>query len=131
MANRKGRVATPRRIVVHFACNDPRNGEFDGRASACKFDRWELELSHNDWERGAAFTVDYKMLRFRIHRVWFPFTSSKEWVGNWCWNAYAMKRPQALRLILLLRDHDWTCEGGALRMCEWWERRNGEHGSKD
>lgn len=111
-----------RSIVVHFACNDGRNGTFAGEAEGCEISLAGRSdaISLDGWAR--RFTVDEPGLRFCIHGAWFPFMSSREWVGNWCWNAYRLKRPQALRLIAHLRWHGWTCNGGSTRVCDWYDR---------
>lgn len=108
-----------RSIIVHFACNDHRNGHFAGEAEGCSLDIGGMPLELEGWAR--RFTVDEARLRFCIHGAWFPFMSSREWVGNWCWNAYRMKRPQAIRLMTHLRWHGWTCSGGRTRLCDWYD----------
>jgi len=107
-----------RSIVVHFACNGDQ-GLFQGFAEGISI---ETRRGSIDLDGEARFTVDSQMLRFRIARIWFPFMSERQWVGNWCWNAYLMKRPQALRLIAALRGAGWTCSGGDTRLCDWYER---------
>lgn len=108
-----------RSIVVHFACNDGRNGLFAGEVENIGVDLVGGQIELYGWAR--RFTVDDKGLRFCIHGVWFPFMSSREWVGNWCWNAYRMKRPQAVRLLKHLRWHGWGCESGRVRASHWFE----------
>lgn len=109
-----------RSIVVHFACNDGRNGLFAGEAEAITIDLAGGQLELYGWAR--RFAVDDKGLKLRIHGAWFPFMSSREWVGNWCWNAYRLKRPQALRLLAHLRWHGWKCEAGRVHACRWFDR---------
>jgi hypothetical protein len=111
-------IIPSRTLVVHFACNGER-GEFTGRAEGFEISgrRWSIDLDGD-----AAFTVDHAGLRLRIHRQWFPFMGEREWVGNWCWNAYRMKRPQALRLLAVLAAAGWTCSGGDARVCDWFDR---------
>jgi hypothetical protein len=112
-----------RRLVFHFACNDPRNGLFIGRASACQVGgkAWNLELTHDSWGKGCPFMVAETLMRFCIHRTWFPFAGHREWVGNWCWDAFSLKRPQALRLLLVMRNSgQWSCDAGPTRIARWW-----------
>jgi len=112
-------VKGSRTLLLHIACNDER-GQFAGEAEAVQVQGqgWSLDL--DGWAR--SFRVDDARLRLFVHGAWFPFMSSREWVGNWCWNAYRMKRPQALRLIAHLRWHGWHCDGGGARVCGWFDR---------
>ena len=103
------------RVDVHFACNDPDNGLFAGRAGTAAV-TWagvlcELEL---DPFGGVKFTELGNAIR--IHRQNFPIVASKDWVGNWCWNAYRFEYPVYRRLIRTLAKHGWKCTGG---LCRW------------
>jgi hypothetical protein len=113
-------------VVVSFACNDGRNGVFNGRARgfAVHGDKWSVDYDADDPLRGVAFSVNETLLTFRIHRASYPYVRRKEWYGNWCWDAFAMKRPAALRLLLALNSKDcWHLSGGDTRVCDWLERR--------
>lgn len=107
-----------RRLTMHFACNDER-GHFAGQIEGCSIDIGGETLELDGWAR---FTVDSAGMRFLVHRVWFPFVAEREWVCNWCWNAYSMKRPQAVRLLQhLAHSGRWTCNSGPLRVVRWFE----------
>ena len=118
-----------RSLVVCFACNDDQ-GNYDGRArgfSIRGYDGWDVEFDHDDPIHGRVFKVDWTMLTFTIHRVAYPFTSHRQWIGNMAWDGFRMKRPQALRLLLAINDQpEWTCSGGAARVCEWLDRKRAE-----
>ena len=120
-----------RRIRLSFACNDPDNGLFTGRVSSIEFESlyrvgkhpWEASLALTHIE-SLAFTVDSQGMRFRLCRIWFPFVAEREWFGNWCWNAYTMRRPQAKRLLGVLRDSGrWACEAGPTTFFNWFNRK--------
>lgn len=124
------RVGPTRRLRVHFACNDER-GNFAGRAwmaqpeSLYRVGRhpWDAELTHDDWGRGVALTVDDKAMKLRIHRVWFPFKAHHTWHGNWCWDSFEFERGTGKRLLALMREHGcWHCEAGPSTFYRWWNR---------
>ena len=125
------RVGPPRRLRVHFACNDER-GDFSGRAwmaqpeSLYRVGRhpWDAELTHDDWGRGVALTVDEKLMKLRIHRVWFPFKARRVWHGNMAWDSFEFERSTGKRLLALMREHGaWHCEAGPSSFYRWWNRR--------
>lgn len=118
------RPAAERRLLVDVACNNPDNGCFDGRARGIKISgrHWTLELDHDHWGHGCAFTVDEAGLRIRLHRVWYPYCGRSCWTGNWCWDTFALKRPQALRLVAALRrDGHWHCSAAPAHLDDWYD----------
>jgi hypothetical protein len=122
-----------RLLYVAVGCNDPVNGQFDGRAYGLTFRGrgWSVDFDHDDFERGQSFKVEQRqgvgvMIFGHAH---FPFVASREWSGNWCVNEYAMKRPAGLRLLHYINRHkDWSLSGGDLRVFDWlmglYERRD-------
>lgn len=125
------RVRRPRRLRISFACNDHRNGDFAGRATAANVQSlycigrhpWDAELAHDDWGRGCRLTVDDKMMKLRIHGVWFPFKARRSWYGSWCWEAFDFERGTAKRLLMLMRERGaWHCEAGVSVFFRWWKR---------
>ena len=121
----------PLRLRVSFACNDPDNGNFTGRAwmahpeSLYRVGRhpWDAELTHDNWDHGVELTVDDTMMKLRIHRVWFPFKARRAWHGNWCWDSFDFERATGKRLLLLMRERgDWHCECGPSSFFNWWNR---------
>lgn len=97
-------------IAVDFACNDPDNGLFAGRAGAASVFDNDLEL---DPLAGVAFTVGDGWIR--IHRRKFKFHSSVDWMGNWCWNRYWLPLQEYRRLVRTLAQNGWHCTGGLAR----------------
>ena len=126
------RVGLPRRLRIAFACNDHRNGDFLGRATAANVESlyrvgrhpWDAELAHDDWGRGCRLTVDDKLMKLRIHGIWFPFKARRSWLGNWCWEAFEFERGTGKRLLLLMRERGpWHCEAAASTFFRWWNRK--------
>lgn len=109
------------RVDVHFACNDPDNGRFAGRVGLASV-TWCKELCELDLDPfwGVKFTeLDGAI---RIHRKVFPIVASKDWVGNWCWNAYRFEYPVYRRLIRTLAKNGWRCTGGLVRWSDAYDR---------
>jgi hypothetical protein len=114
------------RVYIDVACNDPDNGLFAGQAMFIQIG--DIELDGERWP-GFAFTEGDGWIR--LHRRKFRIVGSKDWVGNWCWNRYALDRAEAKRLIATLRTNRWRCTCGPSRWCEWfnsegrWARATG------
>lgn len=76
-------------VSVHFACNNPDNGDFAGIAGMAAVsiggETMDLEL---DFMGGVKFSEKDNLIR--IHRQEFRFTGVTYWCGNWCWNAYRL-----------------------------------------
>lgn len=103
--------------IIHFACNDPDNGLFDGKTMMASYG--DVELEAPGWQ-SYAFTEGEGFIR--IHRRKFEIVGSQDWVGNWCWNAYALRRDEAKRLLLTLRANGWRCTCGPCRWYDWFNR---------
>lgn len=113
-------MSASRLCRIGFVCNDGRNGQFFGRAYACYWTThtggWYVDLEPI-YVEGARFKVDDRMLKFELDGVAYPFVRSAEWVGNWCWNEYTMKRPAAVQLLkdMVVRG-GWSCTQGPSRI---------------
>lgn len=108
-----------RTIRIDIACNDPDNGSFAGKTNMIqyRFDGDYIELEADNWG-GYAFTDSGSWIR--LHRRKFEVIGSKEWFGNWCWNAYGFKRSVGVRLIMMLRASGrWRCTHGPSRWYDW------------
>lgn len=100
-------------VPIDFACNDPDNGNFQGKVWMASIDGNEIERSDGE----VAFTeLDGA---FRIHRAKFAVAEAKEWVGNWCWNRYWMTVKESNRLASHLRANGWRCTCGDDRFFDW------------
>lgn len=80
-----------------------------------------IELEADNWN-GYAFTDRGAWIR--LHRHKFQLLGSKEWVGNWCWNAYVFNRDVGVKLIMMLRASSrWRCTHGPSRWYDWFNAR--------
>ena len=114
-----------RRLLVAFACND-NSGSHDGRARGFSVHGrgWDIDFDHDDPIDGRAFKVDWTRMTLTIHGVTYPYTATKAWYGNMAWDAFQLKRPAALRLILAINAQpEWTLSGGSCRVVEWLDRK--------
>lgn len=92
-------------LSVHFACNDHRNGDFNGVVSSIEFDGSDGSIVVVDGEqlgiRFAEGEVSIGGVRFETHGQRQP------WVGNWCWDAIGMRLVEARRLLTSLLRLRW------------------------
>lgn len=102
-----------------IACNDPDNGLFAGRTNMIQY-RWGneyIELESRNWE---GFTFSEGDGWIRLHRRKFAVVETKGWVGNWCWDAYRMRRGEAKRFLGMLKSSgNWSCTQGPSRWFDW------------
>jgi hypothetical protein len=106
-------------VRIEVCCNDGDNGLFAGRALSIHLSD-VLELSASDW-RGPAFREFPDAVK--ISRRRFPIVASKDWYGNWCWNAYWMDAPVAADLLAYVHGQGtFGCEMGEERMFSRWQR---------
>lgn len=84
------------RVRVDVCCNDPDNGLFDHRAAMIQLPDQLLDLSASDF-RGPTFREYSDSIKLSRRR--FPVLASKEWFGNWCWNAYWLDVVDAVDLL--------------------------------
>lgn len=72
--------------MLDVCCNDADSGLFRGRAVGVSIG--EIELEAGDWVDGVRFELTDA--GFRMSKKNWPVQSSKDWVGNWCWNRYEL-----------------------------------------
>lgn len=101
--------------AIDFACNDPDNGLFNGRAGSAMFG--DIEIEAPVWE-GYRFTQTDAAIR--LHRLSFPVQGKREWVGNWCWNRYFLYRADMKRLLFCMRRNGWRVTCGPSHFFHWW-----------
>lgn len=93
--------------IVEVCCNNERNGLFEHRATAIRFDGVCYETDANEF-KGVAFTDSCH--RIRIHRKAIKYISMKEWTGNWCWNSYVLKKEEADSLHEIIKTNGFWYE---------------------
>jgi hypothetical protein len=104
--------------IVAICCNHHENGNFAGRCDSVTYDDLDLVSAL----KGACRFSLLSGNRFRLSRRVFSYVRSKEWFGNWCWDAFWMERREAHRLVAYLRQSGWGCEGGPARLCDWYDK---------
>lgn len=90
-------------IRLELACNDPDNGVFAGMVYAVQVCDLELRSKALDW--GPRLTVGDGYIR--IGGMKLRCTGSKDWYGNWCWNAYYCDVPDVERLLNWEKFRKW------------------------
>lgn len=108
-------------VQVCFACNDD-HGDFAGKVESISVDigSWQMDIERTHvgevkFAQGDDHTI-------RIHRQTFKYRSMAYWVGNWCWNGYALPYREYRRLIRLLKANGWHCTSGLVRWSDAFER---------
>ena len=104
-------------VYIDVACNDPDNGLFANKTEYIQLMAGEVELERYP---GVRFTE--LPGRIRIHGEVFPIEGSKDWVGNWCWNRYALSREDAKNFYHQIRNNGWRCTTGPSHFYKWWNR---------
>lgn len=118
-------------VQVHFACNDGDNGDFAGKVEMIAVDigrHWSADLERTHvgevkFTQGDNHTI-------RIHGQTFSYRSVAYWVGNWCWNAYALHRSEYRRLVRLLATKGWRCTCGPVVWSDAYDRLCGKAGAE-
>lgn len=121
-----------------LCCNDPDNGNFDGRLWGVEFgDGLKLSCCFSDWAPALAFDMAHEPKWIRISGRRFKIQSYRDWVGNWCWAAVRMDWEEAIRLVNFLKgrrtrrrirssgfkpsnDPYFVCEEGEERLYNVW-----------
>src|SRR5579875_3760956 len=88
-------------IRLDIACNDADSGLFAGRAQMIELPDGLMELEARHYDRAPTF-LEVSNSTFRLAGKRWPFVRSKEWVGNWCWNAYWLEEPVARAFLIWL-----------------------------
>ena len=105
-------------ICLDFACNDHRNGMFQGW-----FESAVIEGAHIELEGPRIRITEVSNRVLRVGRITLPIIGSRDWVGNWCWNGYTLKPTYAVTVLNYLRKRGYRCDAGP---CEIYDRWNAE-----
>ena len=98
-------------IYLDVCCNHPDNGLFEGRAHGLQIGDAELEPSR--YGRPPTFAIEADHIRLAGKR--WRFESSKDWVGNWCWNRYLLARREITPRWYLVDFVTWLRGRGLFR----------------
>lgn len=112
-------------VSIHMACNDPDNGNFAGRVCQIALPDNALELTANAWEitsyRGCPKLREDGDRFFLAGKPW-QFRRRKSWIGNWCWDGYALTPEVATEFMKWLHKRGlFHCEGGWVELCDAWD----------
>lgn len=122
---KSGDLQLPKMMQLLFACNDPENGTFIGKADWFEFDDCET-LSVTRY--GQPLTVRVigggMDARIRIARRVFPCMGYTRWVGNWCWDAVWVDVAVADEIANYLRSFHFQVDCAVSTIAEMW--RNDE-----
>jgi hypothetical protein len=106
-------------IRIDIACNDPDNGIFAHRAHMIHLPDGLMELEARNYDRPPRFTLTDK--GFRLAGKRWPVARSKDWYGNWCWNAYLLEEPVARAFLVWLHGRKlFDCTCGETRLYNAW-----------
>lgn len=116
-------MSAPLLIPIDFACNDPDNGNFLGKAPMISLGERELiELEANDFERPPRFREEDGHIVLAGKR--WPVHSSEDWLGNWCWNRHWVAFNDATAFLAWIHRRDlYSLTCGESVIFEAWDRR--------
>src|SRR5579883_1033598 len=111
---------SPARLRLDVCCNDPGNGIFAHRAEQLQITTWDGEgIEFECVGRAPRFTEGSGFIRL-LRRNW-PILASKDWHGNWCWNAYWLEPSVAVRLLAAVKSSGlFDCVCGPSSLYENW-----------
>ena len=113
-------------ISIHFACNNPDNGDFAGQVCQIALPDGALDLTARAWRitsfRGCPKLRD-GMDSFVLAGKRWPVIRRKFWVGNWCWDSFTLTSDKATAFMVWLHGRAlFQCEGGWSELCDAWDR---------
>lgn len=97
-----------RTTIVSIACNHYHNGMFQGHFSSIECGEVTLESPWAD--RNLKIRVDEQAKQLTIGKRSWPFISSKDWLGNWCWNGYRVTSEVAAEIMTYVRSKRYRPE---------------------
>jgi hypothetical protein len=109
----------PHLVRLDVCCNDPDNGNFAARAAGIQLQDNLMELMAHDM-RGPVFREHPEHIQ--ISRRRFRCWRSKEWYGNWCWNAYWLDVDVAVELLAYAHSLGaFNCDQAEERLFKIWD----------
>ena len=113
-----------RPATVMLGVNCPDTGCFEGRLSAVVVQHDGRQLMHLDCDDLAIEEIRMPERgpgEMRVEGEAFQILSWTSWVGNWCWDAVAMRWPEVERLLRLLQKHHATVTEAEVELYDAWE----------
>ena len=121
----------PSRWDIMFCCNDHRNGMATGKVDTIKFGigRGNFEFG-TDWCDDQELTIQGPEITFRwidanhfkLSRWKHRCLGSRQWVGNWCWDACFVATHTVREVATMLRNRRWSPEEGSEILWNWWDK---------
>lgn len=102
-----------------LCCNDYRNGLFQGHFGAAVIELPDGETIELHGPRVGLRECEGK--RLKIGRMSVFTLGSSEWVGNWCWNGYALGTWELLRVANYLKIRGFTPEAAPTEIYDRWQ----------
>lgn len=96
-------------VLVSFACNDYRNGMWQGHALQIECKGLHLESPWAD--RFLKCEVESDFVRIGARR-WWPAQGAIRWYGNWCWDAAWLTYRHAAELMTFVRSKGYRPDSG-------------------
>lgn len=116
-------------VSVHMACNDPDNGDFTGHVCRISLENNALELTAKAWTITSYrrcpllrdVTARGRHVFYLSGKPW-QYERRQSWVGNWCWEGFALTAPVATEFLVWLHGRGlFQCEGGWVELTEAWD----------
>ena len=108
-------------IRLDVLCNNPDNGLFAHRADGLQVTTWDGEGVEFFCQRVRAPRFVEINGGFQFMRRKWSILRSKEWYGNWCWNAYWLTVSDTIDLLARVHASGmFDCEHGPSPMFDNW-----------
>lgn len=108
------------RYGIDLACNDPDNGNFLGEVHAVDICSGALECDGRIFARPLKLVVLDDAIRLSGKR--WPVKDSRDWIGNWCWNYYAMLPVTVVAFAMWLKKRNlFSGWEGSCDLVDWME----------
>jgi len=110
-------------ITIDIACNNYRNGSFQGYAN-------DISISLPDGE-SVELNGGYTRIAFpqpnlvRIAGVSASTVRQRSWPGNWCWESVVVSAADALRILNKLKARRWSVQCAPEAFFDRWELEAG------
>jgi hypothetical protein len=108
-------------IRLDVLCNNPDNGLFAYQAEGLQVTTWDGEDIEFTCQRVRAPRFVEVSGGFRFMRVKWSILYSREWFGNWCWNAYWLTPEDIMRLLARVKaSRAFSCDQGPTALFGNW-----------